>query len=52
MGVTHEVFYDPKEIAILPMGFCYPGSGKTGDLPPGPSALRPGGPRCFDTSAT
>ncbi|MBE9540007.1 MAG: uracil-DNA glycosylase family protein, partial [Proteobacteria bacterium] len=33
-GVTREVFYDPKEIAILPMGFCFPGSGKSGDLPP------------------
>ncbi len=34
LGVTHEVFYDPKQIAILPMGFCFPGSGKSGDLPP------------------
>jgi len=36
MGVTREVFYDPKQIAILPMGFCYPGTGKSGDLPPRP----------------
>ena len=36
MGVTREVFYDPKRIAILPMGFCYPGTGKSGDLPPRP----------------
>lgn len=36
MGVTRETFYDPKQIAILPMGFCFPGSGKTGDLPPRP----------------
>ena len=34
MGVTREVFYDPKQIAILPMGFCFPGTGKAGDLPP------------------
>lgn len=34
MGVTREVFYDPEQIAILPMGFCYPGTGKAGDLPP------------------
>ena len=34
MGVTRDVFYDPKSVAILPMGFCYPGTGKTGDLPP------------------
>lgn len=36
MGVTREVFYDSEQIAILPMGFCYPGTGKTGDLPPRP----------------
>ena len=36
LGITREVFYDPQQIAILPMGFCYPGTGKTGDLPPRP----------------
>ncbi len=36
MGITREVFYDPRRIAILPMGFCYPGSGSSGDLPPRP----------------
>ena len=34
MGITEEVFYDPSKIAIIPMGFCYPGKGKSGDLPP------------------
>jgi uracil-DNA glycosylase len=34
LGVTREVFYDAEQIAILPMGFCFPGSGKSGDLPP------------------
>lgn len=34
MGVTRDVFYDAKQIALLPMGFCYPGRGKSGDLPP------------------
>ncbi len=34
MGVSKAVFYDPKKIALLPMAFCYPGSGKSGDLPP------------------
>lgn len=34
MGVTREVFYDPKRIAIVPMGFCFPGTGRSGDLPP------------------
>ncbi len=36
MGVTRETFYDSSKIAILPMGFCYPGTGKSGDLPPRP----------------
>ena len=36
LGISKEVFYDPHQIAILPMGFCYPGSGKSGDLPPRP----------------
>jgi uracil-DNA glycosylase len=34
MGIEREIFYDATKIAILPMGFCYPGSGKSGDLPP------------------
>jgi len=36
LGVTRKVFYDPKQIAIVPMGFCFPGTGKSGDLPPRP----------------
>ncbi len=36
MGIEHDVFYDANNIAILPMGFCYPGTGKSGDLPPRP----------------
>lgn len=36
MGVGRETFYDAEKIAILPMGFCYPGSGKSGDLAPRP----------------
>ena len=36
MGVGEEVFYDPRCVAILPMGFCFPGSGKSGDKPPRP----------------
>lgn len=34
MGITRERFYDDRKLAILPMGFCYPGKGKSGDLPP------------------
>jgi uracil-DNA glycosylase len=36
LGMSKEVFYDPSKVAILPMGFCYPGTGKSGDLPPRP----------------
>ncbi|MEO1889491.1 MAG: uracil-DNA glycosylase family protein [Cycloclasticus sp.] len=36
MGISKDVFYDAKQIAILPMGFCFPGTGKSGDLPPRP----------------
>jgi uracil-DNA glycosylase len=36
LGISRETFYDPKQIAILPMGFCFPGTGKSGDLPPRP----------------
>jgi len=34
MGIGREAFYDASRVAILPMGFCYPGTGKSGDLPP------------------
>lgn len=36
MGIGEEAFYDPRNIAIVPMGFCYPGRGRGGDLPPRP----------------
>ncbi|EON92896.1 Uracil DNA glycosylase [Marinobacter lipolyticus SM19] len=36
MGISRDVFYDESKLAILPMGFCYPGTGKSGDLPPRP----------------
>ena len=34
MGLSRDRFYDENLIACLPMGFCYPGKGKGGDLPP------------------
>lgn len=34
MGIDRKMFYDAEQIAILPMSFCYPGKGKSGDLPP------------------
>lgn len=36
LGISDEDFYNEKLIALVPMGFCYPGKGKTGDLPPRP----------------
>jgi uracil-DNA glycosylase family 4 len=36
LGVTPKQFYNPELFAIIPMGFCYPGKGKSGDLPPIP----------------
>ena len=36
LGVDEEQFYDPDLFGIMPMGFCYPGKGKSGDLPPRP----------------
>lgn len=36
MGISTENFYDESKVAIVPMGFCYPGTGKSGDLPPRP----------------
>lgn len=36
LGIDRETFYDANRVAILPMGFCFPGTGKSGDLPPRP----------------
>jgi uracil-DNA glycosylase len=34
LQLGREQFYEDPRIAIMPMGFCYPGKGKSGDLPP------------------
>jgi uracil-DNA glycosylase len=39
LGVSKDVFYNPTQFAILPMGFCYPGTGKSGDLAPRPECV-------------
>jgi uracil-DNA glycosylase len=36
LGVTREQFYNEEIVAVVPMGFCYPGTGTSGDLPPRP----------------
>ncbi|TDG14734.1 uracil-DNA glycosylase family protein [Seongchinamella unica] len=40
LALDRAVFYDESRIAIVPMGFCYPGKGKSGDLPPRPECAR------------
>jgi len=41
LNISRDTFYHSPDIAILPAGFCYPGRGKSGDLPPPPI--------CFET---
>jgi uracil-DNA glycosylase len=36
MAISDADFYDPAKVALMPMGFCYPGKGTSGDLPPRP----------------
>lgn len=36
LGITEAIFYDKTTIGLVPMGFCYPGKGSSGDLPPRP----------------
>jgi uracil-DNA glycosylase len=45
LGLDREAFYDAKRIAIVPMGFCFPGSGRSGDLPPRPECAPAWHPR-------
>lgn len=36
LGLMPEQFYDARKVAIIPMGFCYPGKAQSGDMPPRP----------------
>jgi uracil-DNA glycosylase len=40
LGLDRDAFYDESRVAIVPMGFCYPGRGSTGDLPPRPECAK------------
>lgn len=40
MGIAPDVFYNARRVAIVPMGLCYPGKGKSGDAPPRPECAR------------
>lgn len=39
LDVDKDTFYDESKIALMPMGFCYPGKGKSGDMPPRPECV-------------
>lgn len=45
MGIDRDSFLDPRKVAIVPMGFCFPGSGRSGDLPPRPECAPTWHPR-------
>lgn len=45
LQVDKSAFYNEKDIAIVPMGFCYPGRGASGDLPPRPECSQTWHPR-------
>lgn len=47
MDVSDKLFYDPLIFSIMPMGFCYPGRGKSGDLPPRPECAPLWHPQIF-----
>ena len=47
LGVDAATFYEVKNFAIVPMGFCYPGRGATGDLPPRPECAKKWHPVVF-----
>ncbi len=36
MGIDQQAFYASGLLGIVPMGFCYPGKGRSGDMPPRP----------------
>ncbi|KIQ96972.1 Hypothetical protein TI01_1505 [Lysobacter sp. A03] len=45
LGIDRETFYDPSQVAIVPMGFCYPGKAGSGDAPPRPECRATWHPR-------
>ena len=45
LGMDRDAFYDESKVAIVPMGFCYPGRGNAGDLPPRPECAKTWHPR-------
>lgn len=48
LGMDRAEFYDTGRLALMPMGFCYPGTGTSGDLPPRPECAPLWHPRLLD----
>jgi uracil-DNA glycosylase len=47
LQIDRDVFHDAERVAIVPMDFCFPGKGKSGDLPPRPACAAIWHPRLF-----
>lgn len=45
LRMPRELFYDASQVAIVPTAFCYPGKGRSGDLPPRPECAPAWHPR-------
>jgi uracil-DNA glycosylase len=45
LGIDADTFYDATRVAIVPMGFCYPGKANSGDAPPRPECRSTWHPR-------
>jgi uracil-DNA glycosylase len=45
LQMDEAAFYDPQRVAIVPMGFCYPGRAGSGDAPPRPECRATWHPR-------
>lgn len=48
LGISDSQFYDAKRVALMPMGFCYPGKRAAGDAPPRPECAPLWHPRLLD----
>lgn len=48
LNLPREVFYDASKVAIVPTAFCYPGKGRSGDLPPRPECAPAWQPRLLE----
>lgn len=45
LDMDEATFYDPQKVALVPMGFCYPGKAGSGDAPPRPECRATWHPR-------